>query len=87
MKDLFSSDRIEKDIQQMEGFLHEKFGNFGPKSGFQDSLKNRLISSEIFQKKKGLGKAWIIGFGVAVAGAAFYGMGYLIYKNALAKTV
>ncbi len=81
MKDLFSSDKHLNDIQEMESFLREKIGNLRPKSGFQASLKDKLISSKAFQPKKHLGKAWFIGLGVALAGATFYGMGYLIYKN------
>jgi hypothetical protein len=87
MKDLFSSDKHMHDIQEMESFLREKIGNLRPKSGFQASLKDRLISSEAFRQKKNLGKAWFIGLGIALAGATFYGMGYLIYKNLSTRTV
>jgi|GEM_PF-3074929 len=81
MKDLYSSDKHVNDIQEMEVFLREKIGHLRPKSGFQASLKDKLISSKAYQHKKRLGKGWFIGLGVALAGATFYGMGYLIYKN------
>ncbi len=87
MKDLFSSEKRANEIQEMEDFLRGKLGDLRPKIAFQASLKDKLISSETFQQKKRMGKAWLIGLGVALAGATFYGMGYLIYKNVSTRTI